>query len=524
MKMLRKILCAVLSGAMLLAGVSAFAAPPVKNQVVMLKFDDLTDTNAEAFVRVAQVLAEEGVPGSFGIIGNSLDGDKEEYCEQVRAWDAQGIEIWHHGYTSDEKEYLSDDYDMQYESFKKTMDLVKEKCGITMHSFCLPWGNGTDTTLRMLNDFPEITSTLVSPQKNDIMNAVSFDVRANLEISTGVTDYNNFTDRYREQVSSPYIVIQCHPGMWKDGDFDNLRAAIAYLKTRGAVFSTPSAYLDEYKAYLENPPYDPSADENIYIRFNKDYMMNLDVMPQMVKDRVMVPFRAIFEAFGADVYWDEESVSATAIKGDTTVQITENSNIALVNGEEEELDATAMIYSDRFLVPIRFVSEAFGAIVHWADDEHTVVIRTVKDGCRYEVDTEAGQLPILGSTWNKAFSDEIGPFSYDGDIDSVWSAEGTDVWVCYDLGTVKISEVQIMWNKGDARRAKYEILVSDDGESFVSVFDGLASGQSNDYETTQITYDKPVRFVKILCKGNIAGEVEGTWNAVKEIKFFGAAM
>lgn len=44
------------------------------------------------------------------------------------------------------------------------MDLMEEKCGITMHSFCLPMGNGTDTTLRVLNEFPEITSTLVAPQ------------------------------------------------------------------------------------------------------------------------------------------------------------------------------------------------------------------------------------------------------------------------------------------------------------------------------------------------------------------------
>lgn len=520
-KLYKKLLCGALSACMALGCIvmPSFAAGPVKNQVVLLKFDDLVQNNAAAFQKVADLLAEEGVPGSFGIIGNSLEGDNQAYFDTVKAWDKQGIEIWHHGYTSGEKEYLNDDYDAQYESFRKTMDLVKEKCGITMHSFCLPWGNGTDTTLRMLNDFPEITSTLVAPQKNDIMNAISFDTRANLEITTGKTDYNHFVDQYRLQVASPYIVIQCHPAGWPDSSYDDLRKTIQYLKTKGCVFSTPTAYLDDYKAYLENPP----KDDSIYIRFDKEYMMNLDVEPQMINDRVMVPFRAIFEALGAEIAWDGETATATAKKGATTVEITENSNVARVNGADTPLDVAATIISDRFLVPIRFVSEAFGAVVHWSEEEQTVVIRTVKEGARYEL--ENGQLPIESCTWNKAFQDEIGPMTYDGDPDSVWSAEGKDVWVCYDLGGLcSLDSVQIMWNKGDARQAKYEILVSSDGETFTSVFDGLSSGKAaNEFETTKMPAETgtSARYVKILCKGNIAGETEGSWNAIKEIKFFG---
>lgn len=105
--------------------------------------------------------------------------------------------------------------------------------------------------------------------------------------------------------------------MWQDSDFDNLREVIHYLKDKGCVFNTPTAYIDDYKAYLENPP----VDDSIYIRFDKEYMMNLDVEPQMMNDRVMVPFRAIFEALGADIEWDADTATATASKGSTVVQI-----------------------------------------------------------------------------------------------------------------------------------------------------------------------------------------------------------
>jgi len=41
--------------------------------------------------------------------------------------------------------------------------------------------------------------------------------------------------------------------------------------------------------------------------------------------------------------------------------------IAIVNGEEKELDVPAEITDDRTFVPLRFVSENCGAVVAWDD-------------------------------------------------------------------------------------------------------------------------------------------------------------
>ena len=40
--------------------------------------------------------------------------------------------------------------------------------------------------------------------------------------------------------------------------------------------------------------------------------LSFDTPPIFDNDRVLVPFRAIFEAFGADVYWDGETQTVTA--------------------------------------------------------------------------------------------------------------------------------------------------------------------------------------------------------------------
>ena len=94
-----------------------------------------------------------------------------------------------------------------------------------------------------------------------------------------------------------------------------------------------------------------------------------DVAPVLVNGRTLVPMRAIFEALGATISYDEINVTATAEVRENgqkrTVTIKNNDNIAIVNGKETKLDVPAKIYDGRFLVPIRFVSENLGASVRW---------------------------------------------------------------------------------------------------------------------------------------------------------------
>ena len=104
----------------------------------------------------------------------------------------------------------------------------------------------------------------------------------------------------------------------------------------------------------------------------------LDVEPQVVQQRTLVPLRAIFEKLGATVTWDQATQTARAVKGTDTVQITLNSTTAYVNGEAQTLDVPAMAIDGRTLVPVRFVSEALDAQVDWLQDTQTVRITTAE--------------------------------------------------------------------------------------------------------------------------------------------------
>ena len=102
--------------------------------------------------------------------------------------------------------------------------------------------------------------------------------------------------------------------------------------------------------------------------------LQFDVAPQMINGRTMVPFRAIFEALGASVDWNQETKTVTSVLGDKTVKLTIDSNIMYVNDTEIELDVAAEIINDRTLVPVRAVSEAFECDVNWEDASKTVII------------------------------------------------------------------------------------------------------------------------------------------------------
>lgn len=116
---------------------------------------------------------------------------------------------------------------------------------------------------------------------------------------------------------------------------------------------------------------------------NKD--VKFDTPPVIKQNRVLIPVRALTEGFGATVDWDEENGVATITKGDIEIVLTIGSNIALVNGEEVAIDVTSEIYSNRTYVPLRFISESFGLKVEW-DDEADVA--EIEDDEELEDDTE----------------------------------------------------------------------------------------------------------------------------------------
>ena len=106
--------------------------------------------------------------------------------------------------------------------------------------------------------------------------------------------------------------------------------------------------------------------------------LSMDQSPIIVDGRTLVPLRAIFEAVGALVEWDDATKCATGIKDGNEIKIQIDNTVAKVNGNDVTLDVPACIVNSRTLVPVRFISESLGCKVEWEDATKTVKITSNK--------------------------------------------------------------------------------------------------------------------------------------------------
>lgn len=119
----------------------------------------------------------------------------------------------------------------------------------------------------------------------------------------------------------------------------------------------------------------PPNNDSITVSVDWDEV-EFDVSPTIIEGRTMVPLRAIFEALEAQVEWDGITRTVTGLRQNTKVSLVVDSKIAIVNGEEIQLDVPAIIVSGRTLVPARFISESLGAKVSWDEKLRKVEVLT----------------------------------------------------------------------------------------------------------------------------------------------------
>lgn len=116
------------------------------------------------------------------------------------------------------------------------------------------------------------------------------------------------------------------------------------------------------------------AEENSIMVILDGNQLEFDVEPMLIGGRTMVPLRAIFEALGATVSWDEATRTVTAYNEAYYVNATMDNQEMYVNGQARRMDIAPMIVNGRTLVPVRFIAEAFNCKVDWNGASKTVSI------------------------------------------------------------------------------------------------------------------------------------------------------
>lgn len=112
------------------------------------------------------------------------------------------------------------------------------------------------------------------------------------------------------------------------------------------------------------------------------YPLPFPVEPAVMSGTTMVPFRAIAEALGIPVVWDQAASKITATTsgaaGNTKVILTLGSKNAAVNGTTVKLAVAPQNIRGTTMIPLSFFGQQFGAAVSWNQASKTVSITSPK--------------------------------------------------------------------------------------------------------------------------------------------------
>lgn len=96
--------------------------------------------------------------------------------------------------------------------------------------------------------------------------------------------------------------------------------------------------------------------------------------PIIINGRTMVPIRAIIEAMGGTVGWNDSERKISIVHGAININLWLDKKEALINNSTMLLDVEPVSINGRTMVPLRFVIENLNCEVKWDDSTKNVII------------------------------------------------------------------------------------------------------------------------------------------------------
>jgi hypothetical protein len=106
----------------------------------------------------------------------------------------------------------------------------------------------------------------------------------------------------------------------------------------------------------------------------KGAIIKFDTPPVIKEGRTLIPIRALAEGFGASVAWDQAEQKVTVQKGEIKIVLQIGAKLAYVNGKEVKIDVPPETINNRTVIPLRFIIENLGLKVNWDAESETVEV------------------------------------------------------------------------------------------------------------------------------------------------------
>ncbi len=112
----------------------------------------------------------------------------------------------------------------------------------------------------------------------------------------------------------------------------------------------------------------------------RTFIETLQAVPEIVQERTFLPVRAVVEALGGTVSWEDSERRVDIVKGDRSIALWIGRSDAVVDGVTVPIDVSNaevkpfLSESGRTMLPLRFIVERLGATVDWNPDTQGIVI------------------------------------------------------------------------------------------------------------------------------------------------------
>jgi len=240
-------------------------------------------------------------------------------------------------------------------------------------------------------------------------------------------------------------------------------------------------------------------------------IISFDTDPVMINDRVMVPVRAILEAVGATVDWDESDGKVTAKLNDILVEFGIGDTKAMVNGVSSvDMYGGAILKDGRTLVSARFIGEAFGFDVSWDEAESKVIINNGKI-------KDLGKSYKVVSVWSSGDDGNVAENVTDGNYYTRWSCDANGAQLVLELEeSVEVGYVGIACYNAAERQTIVAFDISADGKNFKEVVPQIYTSRSEAMEPVSFGEPKKAKYIRLRGYGNTSN----AWNSITELKVY----
>lgn len=112
----------------------------------------------------------------------------------------------------------------------------------------------------------------------------------------------------------------------------------------------------------------------VNVIMNSSFLKFPDQEPLVVNGTTLVPLRAVAEALGLDITWDDPTDTVVVKKDNFFVELVIGSDKAKTPGGVKTLSQCPVIINGRTMVPLRFIAEEMGLTVLWNQEYQRVII------------------------------------------------------------------------------------------------------------------------------------------------------